>query len=651
MLQFFRNFFKSKVGIAVTLGFLALIAFAFASSDVANTGTFGGVAGGDRVAVVGDSRIDAIDLSARASDQLNNARQQDPTLTMEAFIAGGGLTDTLEEMISRTAIAELAERFGLRAGSRLVDSEIVGMANMRTITGEFDTEAFRAALRQQGISEDMFRDDLAMGLFARQAVGPVALVPRMPQAVAMRYARLRLETRRGDVAELLASVFAPAGAPSAAQLQAYYTANSDDYIRPERRVIRYAVFGEDTLGAGVAPTQAQIAERYERDSALYAASESRSFTQLVAPTQAAAQAIVEEIRGGTTMEASARSKGLGATAVAALTREDLARQTSAAIATAAFAAADGAVTAPAQGGLGWYVLRVDGIERQAARSLAQATAEISAQLTTELRRTALGDAIAGIEDQFAEGRSLSDVAGELGVELASTRPITAAGQVYGTQEAAPAAVAPVLAVAFEMEEGEPQLAEAAAQADAQGATGTSFIIYDVADVTPSAIAPLADIREQVVAAWRRDEGMKAAGAAAERVLARIEAGSTLAAAVAAERVSLPAPQSLTLARAAVEQSGQITRPVALFFSMAAGTTKTLETPEAQAWYVVRLNEITAPEVGEDSPLLATTAAQLIPFIPEEYTAQFVNAVRNEVAVEINQVAVDAVAAQLTGRSQ
>ena len=72
MLQFFRNFFKSKVGIAVTLGFLALIAFAFASSDVANTGTFGGVAGGDRVAVVGDSRIDAIDLSARASDQLNN---------------------------------------------------------------------------------------------------------------------------------------------------------------------------------------------------------------------------------------------------------------------------------------------------------------------------------------------------------------------------------------------------------------------------------------------------------------------------------------------------------------------------------------------------------------------------------------------------
>src|SRR5690606_26090906 len=45
MLQSFRNFFRSKIGIVVTLAFLALIAIAFASSDVANTGTFGGIAG------------------------------------------------------------------------------------------------------------------------------------------------------------------------------------------------------------------------------------------------------------------------------------------------------------------------------------------------------------------------------------------------------------------------------------------------------------------------------------------------------------------------------------------------------------------------------------------------------------------------------
>lgn len=643
MIQSFRAFFQSKIGIAVTLAFLALIAFAFASSDVANnTGTFGGVAGGDRVAVVGDNRIDAIDLSARASDVVNNLRQQNPTLTMEAFIASDGLTNTLDEMISRSALAELAQRFGFRAGARLVDSEIVGMANMRTIDGSFDTEAFRAALRQQGISEDMFRDDLAMGLFARQMAGPVQLTPTMPNALAARYARLRLETRTGAVAALPAAAYAPTGAPTDAQLQAFYTENRSDYIRPERRIIRYAIFGEDAFGAIATPTQAQIAERYKRDAALYAASETRSFTQLIAPTQAAAQAILDEVRGGTSLEASARSKGLGTTQVAALAREALTTQSSAAVTTAAFAASDGGITSPAQGGLGWYVLRVDGIERRAARSLAQASSVIAAELAVELRRTALGDATARIEDEFAEGRSLTEVAGELDVEISATRPVTAAGQIYGTAEGAPAELGSVLSVAFEMDEGEPQLAEAVA--------GESFVIFDVSDITPSAVAPLNEIREQLVAAWRQDEGMKAARAATERVLARIDGGTSLAAALAAENKALPAPQTLNLSRAEIEQSGQITRPVALFFSMATGTTKPLETPESATWYIIRLDNIDAPEMAGNDPVVPATAQQMLPFLPDEYSQQFVNAVRASMEIEINQAAVDAVAAQLTGRT-
>ena len=70
MIQLFRNFFKSKVGVIFTLVFLAVIAVAFASSDVANNSTFGGVSGGDRVAVVGNRRIDASELTASASNML-----------------------------------------------------------------------------------------------------------------------------------------------------------------------------------------------------------------------------------------------------------------------------------------------------------------------------------------------------------------------------------------------------------------------------------------------------------------------------------------------------------------------------------------------------------------------------------------------------
>ncbi len=642
MLQLFRNFFKSKLGIVVTLAFLALIAFAFASSDVANTGTFGGVTGGDRVALVGERRIDAADLSVRTSDAVNRMRQDDPTMSIEGFITNGGMQEVLDAVIGRAAIAELAHMAGLRAGQRLVDSEIVKNPNLRAADGSFNAEGFRSALRQQGISEEMFRGDLALGLYAQQMVTPATLAPQIPTSLARRYTALRLETRSGNIAAFEASAYLPEGNPTQAQVQSYYDANSSDYVRPERRVIRFASFGEEAFGDLPTPTSAQVAERYERDRALYQERELRSFTQLITTTQAAAQAIVNEVNGGMSLEASARSKGLSTSTIPAITADDLLGSTSRSVTDAAFAASQGALSVPAQGGLGWYVLRVDSIDRVAGRSLQDMTPEITETLRAEQRRIALNDATARIEDEFTGGRSLSEVAQELGLEITTTSPITAAGQVYNTPEAAPAILRPVLEVAFEMNEADPQLAEVI--------PGQAFLIFDVSQITRSSVAPLAEIRENVTDAWRTAEGMKAAGAAARRVIERVNGGSSLTAAAAAEEMTMQAPNALTLSRAEIERTPNIPRPIALFFSMAKGTIKPLETPEAGAWFVVQLNDIVTPEVLDNDPALLTTSAQLLPLLPDEYAVQFVAAVQDELEIEINQVAIDAVEAQLTGRT-
>ena len=641
MLQLFRKFFKSKVGIVVTLAFLGLIAFAFASMDVANTGTFGGVAGGDRVAVVGDRRIDTSELAQNASNAVDRLRQDNPTLTMEAFIAGGGLRDVLQQMITRAAIAEMARDYGLRAGDRLVDSEIVQMPEFRGFDGSFDADAFRTALRQRGLSEELVRSDLAMGLLARQLVTPVAAAPQVPQSIALRYAQLLQETRSGSIAAILGAAYAPEDDPSAAQLQAFHEENREEYIRPERRVIRYAAFGEEALSSLAQPTDAQIRQRYEENREQYAATETRSFTQLVAPTQAAAQAIVDQVQGGTSLEAAARAAGLATAEIPATTQAALARQTSPAVARAAFQASEGTFAEPARGDLGWYVLRVDSVERRAGRSLAEAREEIAAELAAEQRRRALNEATARIEEEFAEGRSLSEVAEELGIELQTTRPITAAGQVYGTQESAPEELERVLPIAFEMEESEPQLAETV--------PGETFLVFEVADVTPSATAPLNEIREQVVTDWRVQQGMEAAGQAARRVMQRVQEGATLAEAVAAEDVDLPTPDQVTLKRQQVAQQGQMPPALALFFSMAEGTVKRLESPQTFSWFVVGVDEITTPDIEADNPVVAATQQQLRSIVSEEYVAQFIAAVEDEIEIEINDAAVEAVAAQLTGQ--
>jgi peptidyl-prolyl cis-trans isomerase D len=150
MITFIRRFFDSKFGIPISLGFLALIAVAFASSDITGTGMFGGVSGGDRVAVVGDEKIGTADLSRAASNALDQARQQNPTLTMASFLRGETLNEVLDSVLDRNAIAQFAKLVGLRAGDNLLNSEILEIPAFRGPDGNFSDEIYRAAIGGQG---------------------------------------------------------------------------------------------------------------------------------------------------------------------------------------------------------------------------------------------------------------------------------------------------------------------------------------------------------------------------------------------------------------------------------------------------------------------------------------------------------------------
>jgi peptidyl-prolyl cis-trans isomerase D len=56
MLQFFRNIFKSSLGVGIAIAFLVLIVGGFAASDVASNLVSGG-GSGDTIAKVGSTTI------------------------------------------------------------------------------------------------------------------------------------------------------------------------------------------------------------------------------------------------------------------------------------------------------------------------------------------------------------------------------------------------------------------------------------------------------------------------------------------------------------------------------------------------------------------------------------------------------------------
>lgn len=642
MLSFFRRFFQSKIGLPIFIGFLVLMALAFAAADITGS-TFGGVSGGDRVAAVGGEPIANSELVTAANTGLDQLRRQDPTLTMPEFVADGGLDEVLRQLIDRYAVGNYAEKYGLRAGENLVNSEILKIDAFRGLTGEFDQDSYLAALRQIGLSDAVFRRDLEDGLLEQQLVKPAVVAPQMPEKIARQYAALVLERRRGEIALIPSSAFAPESGPSEAQLTQWYGENRTQFIRPERRTLRFAVFGADMLEVSATPSEAEIAARYKRDADRYKAGERRAVTSFVVPTEDAARALAARIRAGTSLEAVAREAGFNSSGTELRDRETLANATSFAFAENVFKAERGAAVEPAQGTLGWYVARVDEIERIPARSLAEARSDIAEQLTTEKRSAAVADLTSEIEAEIDGGTALAEVAKAYDLTIETTPALLANGQAFGRPDVQIVEeLQPVLATAFQMEESEPQLAEVV--------PAEQFVMFEVARIEEAAAPPLAEVKEQAEAAWARAQGAKLARAAADRIVGKVRDDTALSAAMSAENKPGFERETIDLERRQVlaRQQGNIPPPLVLMFSMAEGSVKLLEAPRDLGWYVISLDAITTDPVDGEPDLLEQTRRQLAPTLTEEYRRQALAAMRKELGTTRNEAAIEAVRKQLTG---
>lgn len=642
MLQFFRKSFGSKFGVTLAMGFLLLLGLAFAAGDIAGNQSFGGAGGGDRAATVGKGRVDTSEVERAVSRTVENVRREQPTITLKDFISQGGFEQVLRNVIDLSAISQFGQKHGLHIGNRLIDSEIAKLPDVQGPDGKVSDQLYQAFLRQRGLTDGQLRKELGSSLMARQLLANADLGVAVPGVLVDRYIAVVTERRAGKIGLLPSAAFAPKTAPSDSELAQWYAANQKDFIRPERRVIRYATFTDAALKTVPAPTEAEIATAYEANRAKYEASESRKISQLILPTEAAAKAALAET-AGKSLEAVAASKGLSVASLAPLAQSALAIQTSQAAANAAFAAPKGKVVGPIKAPLGWVLLRVDTIEGKAGKTLAQARAELVPELAAQKRRAALTDFSARIEEEFDNGATLTDLAKELGLTLTESAPLLSNGQVFGAEgKTAPAELSRVIATAFAMEsEGQPQLAEVEA--------GKQFLIFDVAQIAVSAAPPLAEVKAQVLAEYQLAKGAAAARSAALKVEGMVKKGSDLKAALATLGVALPPVDQVNLPREQVQALGpQTPPPVAMLFALAKGQVKLMAAPRNRGWYVVKVNEVIPGKVAPNDPRLPEFKQTLSSLTAQEYSLQLRAAMQKDVGVKRNTAAINALKTRLAG---
>ncbi len=645
MLAFFRRLINSKVGLVITFIVLGLIALAFASGDVSSIRTQGlaALGGSDDVAQVGKVRITAAELKLRAGQEMEAFRQQQPTIDMAQFVAGGGLEGTLERLVSSLALDQFGARQGMLVSKRAVDGQIASIPGLQGANGQFDPTLFRQLLAERKLTETNVRADLSRDLMGKMLTDRLLRPGQAPQQLALPYANLSLEKRAGEIA-FVPSAAVPAGtAPTDAELQAFYTRNVARYTVPEQRVIRYARITPEQVKAKATPTEADIAQAYKQDSAKYAATEQRTITQVVVLDQAGAQALAAKAKGGQSLTDAARAAGLEASTQTKLTKAALAQRASPAVADAVFAAARGAVVGPVKGGLGYTVARVDAVEQVAGRTLAQVHDEIAAALTKQKTADALNAVHDAIDDKLAGNATFDELVGDQKLSAQTSAPLLATGADPDQPGAQPdPTLAPLIKAAFQMQDGdEPQMVPTAADG--------SFALVALGRVAAAAPRPLAQVREQVARDVAADHARQAARRVAGQILAAVNKGQSLDAAWAASGLKSAGPHALAASREDVEKAPEPARaPLALMFAMAKGTAKLLEAPGGAGWAIVKLNGITPGDASHDLARVGSVRAAFGQVLGREYLEQFARAARAAIGVTINQPAVAKVKADLLG---
>lgn len=604
--------------------FIALAAIVVTGFGTGGVGGIGSMTGAgspsETLATVEGKAIPASDITDLVTRQFAAARARQPDLSMEAFLAQGIFEQTLSQSIASEAVQHFARERGFVVSDRMIDRLIVNIPEFRNFTGQFDQGTYLQVLQQQNLTEARFRADLTRQLNQRQLLAPIALGARVPQNVARQYANLMLERRRGTIALITADAVAAGINPSDAEIADFYRRNARAFTVPERRVIKYALLGFEQVGQAATATDAEIRQVYQANSGRFGARETRSLQHVVLQSEADARSFVQRVRGGTSFADAAAQAGFAPRDIsfADQSREQFGETTTAEVAAAAFAAAQGAVAGPVRSELGFHVVRVERITGTPARSLEAARPEIVAFIERRKRVEALGDLITRIEDRLAEDESFDQIVRAERLTVVTTPAIAANGRPVGGGAFQPAAeLQPMLEVAFGIDPEE--LVPIVEQIE----PNSRFALLHVQSVEPAAPLPLAQVRDRVRAAVARRQALQRARTIAEGIARQINGGTAPAAAFAAAQPR-PQAQEINVRRLEIEPgNGQPPpQPLLVLFSLQQNRARAVEAPDRSGWLIVHHAERTPGDAHSDPRALPAMTQRLAATVSEEIAQQF-----------------------------
>ncbi len=577
------------------------------------------------VAEVGSTTITVDQVRNAYTNELQRlGRQFRTVISPEQARAFGLDQQVVSNLVTEAVLAEQARQMGLSVSDQLVAASIMNNPTFKGADGQFNRALFDQALRNAGLSEAGFVQEQRSAMARLHLAEAVAGDITVPAAARDALHRYTSERRAASYLLLTPAMAGDIPAPTPDQLQSFFNERKSTFRAPEYRAVTVMALDAAALAKPDAVSEADARQAYEQRKAKYGTPERRTIQQITFPSQADADAAAAKIKEGTTFEAVASERNVSPQdlELGTFTKTEMLDQ---AVADAAFALEQGAVSAPVAGRFGPVLVRVTQIQPEAVRPFEEVAAELRQEVAQERAQGQIEKIHDEIEDLRAGAKPLADIAKEKGLTLVQVPAVEAGGlDKAGSPVTLPERDA-VVKAAFASDIGVDNEALR---------TATGYVWYDVTGIEASREKNLDEVRDQVATQWRDDQVAQRLSEKANELTGRLEKGEAIEA--VAQAAGAPVKNATDLVRNTAKDD-LVTEAVNRIFAVPVGKVGHAANG-ADARAVFKVTSATVP------PLITTTQAaqnaenQLRAGFGDDLISQYIAQVRQDLGVTINQQA-------------
>lgn len=575
------------------------------------------------VAEIGSQRITPVELDRAFQRSVQNMQNMfGPNFNQQQAIQMGLLNNTVQSLVSQKILREDAKNIGIGISDEAVRDQIFSSDSFKDpATGQFSRDRFLQALYQAGYTENEFINGVRGDMMSQQVVSSLTNPATVPDIMARQIVAYRNEQRSGSFFTLNKDAFADIEPADDATLRAYHEENAAQFTAPESRNVTLATLSADDLIPTITVTEEEIEASYAQREAEFQTPEKRTVEQILfSPNEEqTAREAYKRLQDGADFMTVAKEDANMDEAMVKLgqfTANDILPD----LRDATFSLDEGGISEPVETALGWHIIRVPSITPGSTQSLDEVRDIIVDGLKQFKAEDAIYDLAATFDEELGAGTPIEDAARDVGARTYKLDGVVRgeglAGQdVDGADE--------INAKIFELENGEESFLE-------ETASGTRYVVR-VENVTPSALRPFDEVRDEVVAAWTAEERQRLMMEKAEELAGNINTTGADLATLAAEDGADVRETGLTRRTGRGLADDVNPAVAAALFTLEDGKAKAVQTGEDVM--IVKLDEIQAADINTADA--APVNDELKEALNEDILAQYLNYLHEEISVSVN----------------